>query len=80
MFSLSPIYSARKPSNHKLFKNHKIVLYTNLHKTKHTQTSNDDDDDRGDLDYDDHRGGDHSEDDSFGSRKATCHRSCWALS
>ena len=24
MFNLSPIYAARKPSNHKLFKNHKI--------------------------------------------------------
>ena len=24
MFNLSPIYSARKSSNHKLFKNHKI--------------------------------------------------------
>ena len=35
MFSLSPIYSARKSSNHKLFKNHKISHDTNLHKTKH---------------------------------------------
>ena len=33
MFNLlSPIYSARKSSNQKLFKNHKIKLYTNLHK------------------------------------------------
>ena len=40
MFSLSPIYSARKSSNHKLFINHKISPVTNLHKTKLTQTSN----------------------------------------
>ena len=38
MFNLS-IYSARKSSNHKLFINHKISHDTNLHKTKHTQTS-----------------------------------------
>ena len=40
MFSLSPIYSARKSSYHKLSINHKISLDRNLHKTKHTQTSN----------------------------------------
>ena len=40
MFSLSPIYSARKSSNLRLFINHKISPDTNLHKTKHTQTSN----------------------------------------
>ena len=34
MFNLSLTYSARKSSNHKLFKNHKISPYTNLHKTK----------------------------------------------
>ena len=39
MFNLSPIYSARKSSNHKLSINHKISQDTNLHKTKHTQTS-----------------------------------------
>ena len=39
MFNLSPIYSARKSSNHKLSINHKISHDTNLHKTKHTQTS-----------------------------------------
>ena len=33
MFSLSPIYSARKSSNHILFKNHKISYDTNLQKT-----------------------------------------------
>ena len=33
MFSLSPIYSARKSSNHKLSKNHKISPDTNLQKT-----------------------------------------------
>ena len=38
MFSLSPIHSARKSSNHKLPINHKISSDTNLHKTKHTQT------------------------------------------
>ena len=32
-FSLSPIYSARKSSNHKFYKNHKISPDTNLHKT-----------------------------------------------
>ena len=37
MFSPSPIYSARKSSNHKLSINHKISHDTNLHKTKHTQ-------------------------------------------
>ena len=37
MFSLSSIYSTRKSSNHKLFKNHEI---SPVHKTKHTQTSN----------------------------------------
>ena len=40
MFNLSPIYSARKSSNHKLSINHKISHNTNLHKTIHTQTSN----------------------------------------
>ena len=35
MFSLSPIYSARKSSNHNFFKNHQISPDTNLHKTKH---------------------------------------------
>ena len=40
MFNLSPIYSARKSSNYKLSINHKISPDTNLHKTKHTQTSN----------------------------------------
>ena len=39
MFNLSPIYSARKISNHKLSINHKISHDINLHKTKHTQTS-----------------------------------------
>ena len=39
MFNLTPIYSARKSSNHKLSINHKISHDTNLHKTKHTQTS-----------------------------------------
>ncbi|WP_419582467.1 hypothetical protein, partial [Thiolapillus sp.] len=39
MFNLSSIYSARKSSNHKLSINHKISHDTNLHKTKHTQTS-----------------------------------------
>ena len=39
MFNLSPVYSARKSSNHKLSINHKISHNTNLHKTKHTQTS-----------------------------------------
>ena len=34
MFILSPIYSAHKPSNHKLSINYKISHYTNLHKTK----------------------------------------------
>ena len=34
-----PIYSARKSSNLKLSINHKISHDTNLHKTKHTQTS-----------------------------------------
>ena len=33
MFNLSPIYSARKSSNHKLSINHKISPDTNLHKT-----------------------------------------------
>ena len=33
MFNLSPIYSARKSSNHKLSINHKISHDTNLHKT-----------------------------------------------
>ena len=32
MFSLSPVYSARKSSNHKLSINHKISSDTNLHK------------------------------------------------
>ena len=35
VFNMSPIYS-----HHKLSINHKISLYTNLHKIKHTQTSN----------------------------------------
>ena len=39
MFNLSPIYSAPKSSNYKLSMNHKISPDTNLHKTKHTQTS-----------------------------------------
>ena len=39
MFNLAPIYSARKSSNHKLSINHKNSHDTNLHKTKHTQTS-----------------------------------------
>ena len=39
MFNLSSIYSARKSSNDKLSINHKISHDTNLHKTKHTQTS-----------------------------------------
>ena len=39
MFNPSPIYSAHKSSNHKLSINHKIRHATNLHKTKHTQTS-----------------------------------------
>ena len=34
MFNLSPIYSARKSSNHKLSTNHKISPDTNLHKKK----------------------------------------------
>ena len=38
-FNLTPIYSARKSSNHKLSINHKISHDTNLHKTKLTQTS-----------------------------------------
>ena len=33
MFSLSPIYSGRKLSNHKLSPNHKISPDTNLQKT-----------------------------------------------
>ena len=33
MFNLSPVYSARKLSNHKLSINHKISPDTNLHKT-----------------------------------------------
>ena len=33
MFNLSPVYSARKSSNHKLSINHKISHDTNLHKT-----------------------------------------------
>ena len=33
MFNPSPIYSARKLSNHKLSINHKISPDTNLHKT-----------------------------------------------
>ena len=33
MFCLSPIYSARKSSNHKLSKNHEISYGTNLQKT-----------------------------------------------
>ena len=37
MFNLSPIYSARKPSNHKSSTTHKISHDTNLHK-KHTHT------------------------------------------
>ena len=40
MFSLSSTYPTRKSSNHKLSINHKINPETNLHKTKHTQTSN----------------------------------------
>ena len=39
MFNLAPIYSARKSSIHKLSINHKISHDTNLHKTKHTKTS-----------------------------------------
>ena len=39
-FNLSPIYSAHESSNHKFSKSHKISPNTNLHKTKHTQTSN----------------------------------------
>ena len=39
MFSLSPIYSARKSSNHKLSTKHKIGPITNLHKIKHTASS-----------------------------------------
>ena len=39
MFNPSPIYSARKSSNHKLSINHKISNDTTLHKTKHIQTS-----------------------------------------
>ena len=39
MFSLSPIYSARKSLNHRLSISRKINPDTNLHKTKHTQTS-----------------------------------------
>ena len=39
MFNLSPIYSARKSSNHKLSINHKISHDTNLHKNK-TYTNN----------------------------------------
>ena len=39
MLNLAPTYSARKSSNHKLSTNHKIRHDTNLHKTKHTQTS-----------------------------------------
>ena len=39
MFNLAPIYSARKSSNHTFSINHKISHDTNLHKTKHTQTS-----------------------------------------
>ena len=38
MFNLSPIYSARKSSNRKLSKTHKISPDTNLHKTKHTKS------------------------------------------
>ena len=34
MFTLSPIYSARKSSNNKLSINHKISHDTNLHKKK----------------------------------------------
>ena len=34
MFNPSPIYSARKSSNHKLSINHKISHDTNLHKNK----------------------------------------------
>ena len=34
MFNLSPIYSARKLSNHNLSKNHKISPDINLHKKK----------------------------------------------
>ena len=40
VFSLSPMYSACKSSNHRLSINHKISPDKNLHKTKHTQTSN----------------------------------------
>ena len=40
MFSLSPIYSARKLSNHKLSPNHNISPDTNPHRTKIKQTSN----------------------------------------
>ena len=39
MFNPSRIYSARKSSKHKSSTNHKIRHDTNLHKTKHTQTS-----------------------------------------
>ena len=34
MSNLDPIYSARKSSNHKLFRKHKISHDTNLHKKK----------------------------------------------
>ena len=37
MFNLSPIYSARKSSNHKLSQNHKISPGTHPHKTNNTQ-------------------------------------------
>ena len=40
IFNLSPIYSARKPSNQTSSINHKISPDTNLHQTKHIQTSN----------------------------------------
>ena len=36
MFNLSPTYSARKSSNHKLSINHKISHDTDLHKTTYT--------------------------------------------
>ena len=39
-FNLSPIYSSHKWSNHKFPRNHKITPDTNLHVTKHIQTSN----------------------------------------
>ena len=40
LFNLSPIHFACKSSNHKLSINRKASPDTNLHETKHTQTSN----------------------------------------